>query len=65
MSQEDINYFREVMVEGEDPTGIETVQGSGFKIQDSGFMADGKYLIDGRLVIVRGGRLYNVGGQRR
>ena len=70
VSQEDINYFREVMVEGEDPTGIETVQGSRFRVNGSMVngqcsMADGKYLIDGRLVIVRGGRLYNVGGQRR
>ena len=70
VSQEDINYFREVMVEGEDPTGIETVQGSRFRVNGSMVngqcsMADGKYLIDGRLVIVRGGRRYNVGGQRR
>lgn len=70
VSQEDINYFREVMVEGEDPTGIETVPGSRFRVNGSMVngqcsMADGKYLIHGRLVIVRGGRRYNVGGQRR
>lgn len=63
VTKEDLNYFREVMLVGDDPTGVETVQSSMANGQCS--MADGKYLIGNRLVIVHGGRRYNVGGQRR
>jgi protein tyrosine/serine phosphatase len=63
VTKEDLNYFREVMLVGDDPTGIETVQSSMANGQCS--MADGKYLIGNRLVIVRGGRRYTVGGQLR
>lgn len=63
VTQDDVNYFRQVMLVGDDPTGItlprETENGA------AAGLSDGKYLIGGRLVIVHGGRRYTVGGQQQ
>ncbi|MBP5196817.1 MAG: hypothetical protein J6035_05360, partial [Bacteroidaceae bacterium] len=62
VSQADVDYYRSVMLPGEDPTAIdaltaEQTQGEAGK--------DGKYLRGGRIVIVRNGVEYSVSGQMK
>ena len=41
-----------------DATGINSIA------SEAGTMADGKYMVNGRIVIVKAGRAYNMNGQR-
>jgi protein-tyrosine phosphatase len=62
VSQMDVDYFRSVMLPGEDPTAIDALTAE----QPQGeTVRDGKYFRDGHIVIVRNGVEYSVSGQMK
>ena len=63
VSQADVDYFRSVMTDSEDPTAVSDLNVSDPERGDTG--RDGKYLRDGHIVIVRNGVEYSVSGQMR
>lgn len=62
VSKEDIEYFREVMLvdADDDASGITVPRNTGVGVAP----ANGKYLEGGRIVIVRDGHRYDVGGRQ-